>query len=258
MSAVFSVIPQIQELTTIQRNLASNLAEALAIQSSSRGTDATGIAWIDNVITTDSRQESWMYKNIFSPQQILSTHDWEVTLESIPDTVGIILGHTRKHIVGDNSLNNAQPHAFRMFNETLYGVMDGFIAKSQNISFSCKSIKYLPYISSSANLFCAMSMFGALYFMDILRHIRQWNVAMIFTIGKNMYYYRSKSCELVSGYVGEIDSIALASTKVILEKACTLAGVGVTDIKDVTPDVLIRRALGESSCVTYNLIAPVN
>lgn len=250
MSAVFSVIPQIQELTTLQRNLASNLAEGLALQSADRGTDATGIAWVDNIIDTHFRQESWMYKNIFSPQQILSTHDWETTLESIPNTVGIILGHTRKHIVGENSMNNAQPHVFRMFNKTLYGVMDGFIAKSQDISLSCKSSKYLPYINSSANLFCALSMFGRLYFEDILRHICQWNVAMIFTVGDKMYYYRSKASALVSGYAGEIDSIVLASTKIILQKACDMSGVRVTNIRDITPDVLIGRSLGESTTVT--------
>lgn len=258
MSSVFSVIPEITELTTYQLNLASNLAEGLALKSESRGTDATGIAWVDNIIDTSFKQESWMYKNIFSTQQIMCTHDWEITLESIPNTVGIILGHTRKHIVGDNSRNNAQPHVFRMCNENLYGVMDGFIAKSQDISLACNSTMYLPYISSSANLFCALSMFGNLYFKDIIRHIQQWKVSMIFTVGSNMYCYRSKSSDLVLGYADEIKSIVLASTKKILQEASNLAGVKVTNIRDITPNVLIRRSLGTSITERSPLIPPVN
>lgn len=189
------------------------LVNALALFSADRGTDATGLALVQddgNVINT--------VKEAKPSYELIRKKSWRKTLKLLGPDTHYVLGHTRKATRGSNESRNAHPFEFEHKDGLLVGVHNGTIINADEIN------PVATFQVDSANVYKALADEKDKIWSPILEKLDGsfalcWYADGAFYVGKN---YGSP---LEVTKVDDLDITLFTSTEHMAKAALALVGV---------------------------------
>ena len=205
MCGIFGIIFHGKEHVGRQNELAF-LFSALAVEAASRGTDATGLARVEN------DGYVYTYRNVVSSYEIINFRRWWRPLGQIGPNTLAVLGHTRWGTHGDNTLENAHPFSFAGSVGKIVGTHNGIISNYRELGPTP------PFENDSANLFYRLAESEKHEWTEVLEAVRG-SFALAWTDGNKMYLARNHGNPCVLAYIEELNATVYASTEAILEDA---------------------------------------
>lgn len=207
-------LPRLQRLVTM-----------LALTSAERGTDATGIAILNDQFTTH------YHKDVLSAYAMVRRKKWRETLAGISAGTRFILGHTRRATKGSNIANNSHPFFFYPALGNLVGVHNGTI--TNHASFNTAE----TYQVDSANVLHAIAHLPNEEWPALLSKL-QGTFALVWIRNGQLHVARNPGSPLVTMWCRELGARIFASTDHMIETACSYAGVDTGRISTVPEGVL--------------------
>lgn len=210
MCGIFGIVYH-DRLSPATRLKSRILLNFLAVVSSDRGNDATGVA------TVDQDGSARVYKQTVPATTMVFQKPWNRLIRAIPETTFAIVGHTRQKSVGENSVANAHPHVFNK----LVGTHNGTITNHKDFGPAEK------FQNDSANVLWSLSQTPKSQWESLFLQLRG-PAAWAFTYDGAMYLLRNQEMPCYMLFCPDLSATVYASTAVALEQAAALARVTCT------------------------------